>query len=61
MARKTKTSPKEVKTPELPKVSIFGKRPSMFSGSNVLNRGRAPKSFIPPTARVTQNKGSGGK
>jgi len=43
--------------PKLPSLN-FGKG-STFSGQ--MNRGVAPKSFIPPPVRVTQNKGSGGK
>ena len=42
--------------------SKFGKG-SMFPGVGNLatQKSEAPKSFIPQTPRVTQNKGSGGK
>lgn len=53
---------KKAKPEEPPKVSIFSKRPSMFSGGSIVNqRGGAQKSFIPPVMRFTQHKGGGGK
>jgi len=42
--------------PKLPSLN-FGKKPSGFVGEKV----PAPKNFIPPTFRVTQHKGGGGK
>lgn len=58
MANKIQEAQKESKSsiPKLPPMN-FGKTPSMFSGG----KGPAPKSFIPPTFRVTQHKGGGGK
>jgi len=42
---------------KLPPLGFGFKRPSLFSGGKAQN----PKSFIPPTFRITQHKGGGGK
>ncbi|HKC04662.1 MAG TPA: hypothetical protein VKC54_02215 [Patescibacteria group bacterium] len=48
-----------IKVTEPPKIPMgFGKKTSVFSGGRGNNsRGQ----FVPPTMRVTQNKGGGGK
>lgn len=62
MANSKVSDNKKPKIKEPPKVSIFAKRPSMFSGGSLVNqRGSSPKSFIPPAIRFTQHKGGGGK
>lgn len=65
MAKNTDKKPEESKTaavPPVPRESIFGKKTSIFSGTQgVQNKGFAGTRFTPPQIRITQNKGGGGK
>jgi hypothetical protein len=65
MAKKDVSDRKEIvvnEPPPIPRQSIFGKKPSIFSGgSGIQNKGFSGTRFTPPQIRVTQNKGGGGK
>lgn len=50
---KKKASP----IPRMPSLNFGGGRPSIFSGG----KAQHGKSFVPPTFRITQHKGGGGK
>jgi hypothetical protein len=61
MTKAKKQDQETIEVTEAPKIPTlnFGKRPSIFSGGV---RGNSPRGqFVPPTARITQNKGGGGK
>ena len=58
MARdKFMASTKKETAKKLPSLGFGFKKESAFSGG----RARMPKSFVPPTFRITQHKGGGGK
>lgn len=64
MAKKDASETKKIavnEPPPIPRESIFGKKPSIFSGGGVQNKGFSGTRFTPPQIRITQNKGGGGK
>lgn len=62
MAKTEDNKSQNTSSPPVPGGSIFGKKPSIFSGGkNFQGKGFSGTRFTPPQIRITQNKGGGGK